>query len=428
MEFDTELPRFWDEQDLGTKLRQVYDVCHGCRRCLNLCPSFNVLFERIDASESGEVDGLAPGDYRRIEDLCYQCKLCYNHCPYTPPHRFDIDFPRLMLRAKAQRARKEGVPLSDRALADPDRNGRLAGLAAPVANWASRNRSCRVLMEKVVGIHRSFPLPQFVSTTFERWFARRYGARAMPDGATRGRVALFYTCSVNYNTPSTGRAAVQVLLRSGQEVVCPKQVCCGMPALDGGDIPSFQKNAGENLKTLSEAVDAGYEIVSPGPTCSYVLKKDYPAMSGGPEADRVMGHTFDLGEYLSKLAREGTLDRSFVAPQGRIAYHLPCHLKSQNIGFRSRDLLAMIPSTTVEMIDACSGVDGTWGMKKEYHDLALNVAKPLLEAVRRASPDRVATDCPLASLQIGRGTGTTPVHPVEILRDAYGLSDPEGER
>jgi len=175
-------------------------------------------------------------------------------------------------------------------------------------------------------------------------------------------------------------------------------------------------------------VDAGYEIVSPGPTCSYVLKKDYPAMSGGPEADRVAGHTFDLGEYLSKLAREGTLDRSFVAPQGRIAYHLPCHLKSQNIGFRSRDLLAMIPSTTVEMIDACSGVDGTWGMKKEYHDLALNVAKPLLEAVRRASPDRVATDCPLASLQIGRGTGTTPVHPVEILRDAYGLSDPEGER
>jgi Fe-S oxidoreductase len=428
LDFDTEAPRFWDEKDLGTKLSQVYDVCHGCRRCLNLCPSFNVLFDRIDASETGEVDGLKPEDYRRVEDVCYQCKLCYNHCPYTPPHRFDIDFPRLMLRAKAVRARKEGIPRSDRMLADPDRTGRLAALAAPIANWANRQPLTRLVIEKAVGVHRDFPLPIFVSETFDRWFRRRHGAAARPEGTARGKVALFISCSVNYNAPQTGRAAVDVLRRAGQEVVCPPQVCCGMPALDGGDIDSFKKNARENLTHLSAAVEAGYDIVSPGPTCSYVLKKDYPAMAGGAEAERVAARVFDLGEYLAKLVREGALDRDFKTPQGRIAYHLPCHLKSQNIGFRSRDLLALIPGTSVEMIDACSGVDGTWGMKKEYHDLALQVARPLIEGIKNAAPDRVVTDCPLAGLQIARGTGMKPVHPVEVLRDAYGLVDSEVER
>jgi glycerol-3-phosphate dehydrogenase subunit C len=426
MEFDTTSKTFWDPDDLGAKLRQVYDVCHGCRRCLNLCPSFNVMFDRIDASETGEVDGLVPADYRRIEDVCYQCKLCYNHCPYTPPHRFDIDFPRLMLRAKAVRGREEGIPLSDRLLADPDKTGRRAASAAGIANRVATTRIGRVVMEKVLGIHRDFPVPAFVSETFARWFDRKFGASAKPASAPRGKVALFYTCSVNYNRPETGRASVAVLTRNGQEVSCPKQVCCGMPALDGGDIAAFQKNARENLAALAPAVDAGYSIVAPGPTCSYVLKKDYPAMVRSEDADKVAENTFDLGEYLARLGREGQLDTGFVKPQGKIAYHLPCHLKSQNIGFRSRDLLRLIPGTTVTMIDACSGIDGTWGMKKEYNDLALQVAKPLFEGVKAAEPDRVVTDCPLAGLQIERGTGHKTSHPAEVLRDAYGLKDEDG--
>jgi glycerol-3-phosphate dehydrogenase subunit C len=428
MEFDPGSQNFWNEEDLGAKLRQVYDVCHGCRRCLNLCPSFNVMFDRIDASPSGEVDGLVAADYRRIEDVCYQCKLCYNHCPYTPPHRFDIDFPRLMLRAKAVRARKEGVAIQDRVLGDPDRTGRLAAMAAPLANWVNGLGPARLVMEKTLGVAREFPLPRFVSETFDRWFARRHGAVAKPPSAARARVALFHTCSVNYNTPETGRAAVQVLLRNGIEVHSPKQVCCGMPALDGGDIASFQKNARENLKALAAAVDAGCTIVSPGPTCSYVLKKDYPAMVGGREAEKVAGATQDLCEYLFRLRSEGGLDTSFVKPQGSIAYHLPCHLKSQNIGFRSRDLLSLLPGARVTMVDRCSGVDGTWGMKREYHDMALKVAEPLFEEIRAAAPDRVVTDCPLAGLQIARGTGMRPVHPVEVLRDAYGLQDEETNR
>ena len=424
MDFDTTSDTFWDPEDLGGKLRQVYDVCHGCRRCLNLCPSFNVMFDRIDASPSGEVDGLAPADYRRIEDVCYQCKLCYNHCPYTPPHRFDIDFPRLMLRAKAVRARAEGIPLGDRLLADPDRTGRLAAAGGGLASWGAGTRLGRVVMEKVLGIHRDFPAPRFVSETFDKWFSKKHGAAAKPASPARGKVALFYTCSVNYNRPETGRASVAILTRNGQEVACPKQVCCGMPALDGGDIEAFQKNARENLAHLAPLVDAGYAIVSPGPTCSYVLKKDYPAMVQGEDAEKVAANTFDIGEYLVKVAREGGgIDTGFVKPQGKIAYHLPCHLKSQNIGFRSKQLLEMIPGTEVKMIEACSGIDGTWGMKKEFNDLALQVAKPLFESVKEAQPDRVVTDCPLAGLQIERGTGHKTSHPAEVLRDAYGLND-----
>jgi Fe-S oxidoreductase len=425
MNCDPKSASFWSEEDLGGKLQQVTDVCHGCRRCLNLCPSFNVMFERIDASTTGEADGLVPADYRGIEDACYQCKLCYNHCPYTPPHRFDIDFPRLMLRAKAVRARKDGIRLTDRLMADPDRAGRLASRAAPLVNWVASTALGRLLMEKAVGIHRKFPLPPFVATPFGRWFRGRYGRAASPDGA-KGSVALFSTCSVNYNRPGTGRAAVQVLLRNGLRVVYPDQVCCGMPALDGGDLASFERQARLNLGPLAEAVDEGCDIVTPGPTCSYVLKKEYTALVGGDQAEKVAARTYDLCEYLAGLSREGALDRSFTHPQGRIAYHLPCHLKSQNIGYKSRDLLSMIPGTTVEMVEACAGIDGTWGMRRENHDLALEVARPLFDAIRRAPPpDRVATDCHLAGLQIARGTGMVPAHPVEILRDAYGLEDPE---
>ncbi len=418
MTFDIRAPEFWNPADVEGELRRVYDICNGCRRCASLCPSFKVLLNSLDADEvDGDVEKLSPGALTRVVDLCYQCKLCYNHCPYTPPHRWQVDFPRLMLRSRAAQARRDGVSLQDRFLGNTELVGKLGSLSAPLSNWMSEISVHRAFMQAVVGIHKDRNLPAFHRETFSKWFDRRKPARFEPQA----RVALFATCSVEYNTPITGKAAVAVLERNRVEVTLPAQRCCGMPYLDGGAVNEARVLIASNVRTLAAAIRQGREIVVPGPTCSYMLKREYPWLDGSDDARLVAEHTQDLFEYLMRLRAEGRLDTSFPKNPGRVAYHLPCHLKAQNMGTKSADLLRLIPGTQVEVIERCSGVDGTWGFKKEYYELSLTVADPLLKGVEAARPDCVATDCPLAALQITQGTGRIAKHPIQILADAYGL-------
>ncbi|HKY33805.1 MAG TPA: anaerobic glycerol-3-phosphate dehydrogenase subunit C [Candidatus Polarisedimenticolia bacterium] len=417
--YDVRSPDYLDEAAVEKELRRVFDACAGCRRCLPLCPAFPDLFQRIDTNATEDVEGLTRLDLRATVDLCYQCKLCYNHCPYHPPHRWMIDFPRLMLRARAARAKKEGVTLQDRILGMADLVGRLGSWLAPLSNWANKVRLNRVLMESVLGIHRDRNLPEYHRTTFSRWFRRRRAAGA--GAAPSAKAALFVTCSVEYNEPSIGRAAVEVLERNGIDVSLPDQRCCGMPLLDGGDLEAATDLARRNVASLSRAVREGRDIVVPGPTCSYTLKQEYPHMLGTEEARQVASRTYDVCEYLMLRHKEGKLDTRFESPVGKVAYHLPCHLKAQNIGYKSRDLLALLPGTQVEMADHCSGVDGTWGFKKQYFDLSLKVAAPLIQRIESVRPDVTASDCPLACMQIRKGRGgDRPLHPIEIVRKAYG--------
>lgn len=418
MNFDLKSETFWSPRALERELRRVFDICNGCRRCYNLCPSFNVMFERLDNEEvDGDSEKLSPTDFKAVLDNCYQCKLCYNHCPYTPPHRWAIDFPRLMLRSKAVEAKQEGVSFQDKVLGNTDLMGRLGSAMAPLANWANRNPFLRALLEKITGIHRNRTLPLYHWETFARWFARRLSLR----GATNGKVILFYTCFVNYHDPEIGKAAVAVLERNGIGVLCPEQRCCGMPYLDGGDVASAEASARFNVERLAPLVREGYDVIAPGPTCSYVLKQEYPFLVEGEEARNVAARTFDLCEYLMKLKGEEQLDTGFVKEMGRIAYHLPCHLKAQNIGYKSLDLLNLIPGTTVDLIEGCSGIDGTWGLKRQYFDRSFKVAGRLLRGIQEARPDLVVSDCPLAGLQIRQGVGRKPLHPVQVLKEAYGL-------
>ncbi len=418
MSFDLHSESFWDRRALEGELRRVFDICNGCRRCYNLCPSFNVMFARLDdAVVDGDSEKLSPGDFKAVLDHCYQCKLCYNHCPYTPPHRWAIDFPRLMLRSKAVEAREQGVSFQDKVLGNTDLIGRWGAALAPLVNWVNRTPLLRFLLEKVAGIHRKRVLPPYHRQTFAGWFARHPSMR----GAANGRALLFYTCFVNYNAPEVGKAAVAVLERNRVGVLCPEQRCCGMPYLDGGDIASASANARFNVERLAPFVRQGYAVVVPGPTCSYVLKHEYPLLVEGEEAKAVAARTYDLCEYLMGLKEEGHLDTGFVKEMGRIAYHLPCHLKAQNIGYKSLDLLKLIPGTTVDLIEGCSGIDGTWGLKQQYFDLSFRVADRLFRGIREAKPDLVVSDCPLAGLQIQQGTGRRPLHPVQVLKEAYGL-------
>jgi Fe-S oxidoreductase len=420
MSKDPRDPGFYDLKDVEKELARVTELCDSCRRCHRLCSSFDyMLDEAVDRNE-GDVSKITSAEYRRIVDLCWQCKLCYNHCPYTPPHSWDIDFPRLMLRAKAARVRAEGMTRQDAWLANVDAVGTLGCSTAPLSNWANGLAPVRALMEKVVGVERTRNLPRFERQTFARWFRKRGGGRVR-DGRP---VVFFQSCSVNYNEPQVGRDAVSVLERNGCSIRCPEQVCCGMPYLDGGDIDAAARNARRNIAALLPHVQSGVTVIIPQPTCSYVFKKDYPMLAPGPDAEQVAGATRDLFEYLAERKAEGTLATDFPGRSpGKVAYQMPCHLRAQNMGYKTRDVLQAVPGTRVTVVEKCTAMDGTWGMKKEFYPLSLVYARKAVQEMQAAQPDTLATDCTLSALQIEAANGRRPAHPISLLREAYGLPE-----
>lgn len=455
-------PVYWSREALVAEEKRVFEICNGCRLCFNLCPSFPALFDAVDALDTStaepasprpaaEVDALgnhahvtggegahaAPEQadilgqhealqrlplsvHQEVVDLCYQCKLCDPICPYTPPHEFAVDFPRLMLRHKAIDAKEKGVKLQDRVLGDPDMVGRLGTLLPYVANLGAKIKANRVVMEAVAGIHRDRQLPTFADQTFLSWFRARHPSQPGPAEVQGPKVVLFYTCSVQWNEPQVGRAAVEVLEHNGVTVYCPEMKCCGMPALDGGDVPRATSWAEHNLKLLQPYVEAGCDVVSPGPTCSYMIKREWHDYTGSEAAKQVSTRAWDLMEYLFNLRKAGRLREDYTTEVGGIGYHLPCHLKVQKIGFRSRDILKKLPGAKVTLVDKCSCMDGTWGMKKEYYELSKKGAQPLLDGLAGSGAQTYASDCLIAKLQIEEGSGKQVVHPIELMWRAYG--------
>jgi glycerol-3-phosphate dehydrogenase subunit C len=405
---------FLNRSDLDGELTRVFEKCHDCRRCLPLCPSFPSLFEAIDRHEQ-EASKLTKEETREVIDNCYQCKLCYNHCPYHPPHEWQIDFPKLMTRAKLVQAVEEGIPLAERLGSQQDLMGKVSCKTASLTNAAFKNRAVRLLMEKTTGIDRRWIMPTYDKQPFSKQLAKREGVQN-----EKGRVILFSTCFVEYSEAATAAAAVEVLEHNGISVEAGYDACCGAPFLHGGDLASARKNAQKVVAGLAPRVREGLQIVVPGPTCSYQLKKEFPEMLDSDDARLVAENTLDLGEYVFKVAAAKELDRDFKKKMGRVAYHLPCHLKAQNIGFRSKQILGLIADEVV-MVDACSGVDGTWGMKARFYEASLKICGDLMSSIEAANPDHVATDCPLSALRIKERTGREAVHPIVLLRDAYGL-------
>ena len=424
--FDPSSHDFFDGAAVDRELRRMADICHTCRRCENLCPSFDVLFRALDRPEvDGEVDRLVTGDLGRFSDLCYECKLCIAHCPYYPPHHWEVDIPRIVLRDRAARVRADGKPgFRERVLASTDAVGKLATAAAPVVNALHDSRPVRVLMEKTLGVHRDRMLPAWAPETFSEWWARRGGATEPSSRAPKSdRVAVFVTCAVNANHPEIGRAAVAVLEKNGCEVVVPAQRCCGMPFFESGDLDSARENRRDNIVAFLPFVRAGYTIVTPGPTCSLMLKKEYPVLGDEAEGPEIAVATMDLCEFLMRRHAQGKLSMDFRRSPRKVLYQVPCHLKVQDIGLTSRDLLELIPGAEVVTVERCAGHDGTWGMKTEYFPASMKIGAPVFAAVETERPDVVATDCPLAGIQIRQGTGQVPRHPIQVFADAYGLRD-----
>lgn len=411
-------PKYWDRAGLDKEIERVFDICHGCRLCFNLCPSFPALFEATDR-HGGEVRELTAAETDRVIDLCYECKLCEIKCPYTPRdgHEFQLDFPRLILRAKAVNAREHGVKLREKVLANPDLLGKIGSLTPRLANWGCHQKFQRVIMEKLLGIHRDKKLPDFAAETFEKWI-ERVGLPPEP-AEPAAKVAIFPTCFVNFYNPGPGIAAVEVFAKNGCAVKCPKQNCCGMPALDGGDADFARKQARANVASMLPLVRQGYKIAAINPTCSLTMRKEYLNLLPGDEVREFAAAVVDPHELLYQLRRAGKFNTDFRSTPLSIAYHVPCHLKAQAIGLRSRDLMRQIPGVEVTTVDACSAHDGTWAMKKEFFELSMKWGEKAFAGMRDAGARIMASDCPLAAVQIEQAIGVHPMHPIEVLARAY---------
>lgn len=427
--FDPDEPRFWDVADLEGELRRVFEICHLCRMCVNYCGSFPSLFDAIDKNheERGmehDATTLGAEDFRKVTDECWQCKLCYVKCPYTPDdkHEWKVDFPRVLWREKVVRARREGISLQERILGEPGVVGKLnSGALAPLTNFVSRSALVRKVGEKVAGISAKFPVPPYAEDPFDAWFARHEPAA---DVGENGAVALFSTCLVDFHRPAIGRAAVAVIENAKVKIERPKQVCCGMPNMDTGDLDGVREKAAFNVAQLAPLVRAGAKIIAPGPSCSMTLKKEYPSLLKTADAELVAANTMDLMEYLWKVLwqQKKVLPRTFEKSLGSVAYHAPCHLRAQRIAAPAKLLLEKIEGTDVTLIEQCSAVDGTWGMMEQHYETGVRYAQRLVRAVDNAEAKHVASDCTLAAQRIQKENNVSVKHPVELLADAYGLT------
>jgi Fe-S oxidoreductase len=423
-------PDFFDEALLFKELHRVYDLCHGCRRCFSLCNAFPLLFDAIDASPTTELDGVDRKVYWEVADHCYLCDLCYmTKCPYVPPHPWNIDFPHLMLRAKAVKFQNDGARLRDRILTATDAVGSIAGIPVVVqaVNLVNRSAFGRTMLDKTLGVHPGAPIPDYHSDSGRKRVALgdRPGLEAKATPETTGRVALFATCYCNRNEPDIDADLAAVFRHNGIQVsVIPKERCCGMPKLELGDLEAIEKAKNVNVPAMAALVDQGCDIVAPIPSCVLMFKQELPLLfPDDPQVAKVKAAMFDPFEYLMLRHTAGLLRTDFVRQLGKVSYHVPCHLRVQNLGLKTREVLSLVPGTEIEAIERCSGHNGTYGVKREYRDISMKIGRPVFNRVKAAAPDFYASDCPMAGHQIESALegGPGPTHPLTLLRMAYGL-------
>ena len=416
--FDIKDPKFYYEEAIWEEARRVYSKCKDCRMCVSFCPSFPTLFDAVD-SKDDDVNKLTKEELAKPLELCFHCKQCYFRCPYTPPHEWKIDFPHLSLRYKAWKFKAKGAKFTDKLMVNTDLNGKLnVGPQAHVVNALMDTKPVRVVLENFMGIDQRAKLPKFNTESFVTWFRKN----RRPVKGENGKVVLFSTCLLNYNFLQKGIALTRVLEKNDIHVELPEtQECCGIPYFDIGDLDSAIEKAKRNVQRLKPYVEAGFDIIVPIPTCALQLKYEYPLLlPDDPDVKAVAERVFDVHEYLWKLNEEGKFNKDFKVSMGNIAYHIPCHLKSLNVGYKGVALLRLIPNTKVRVVDRCSGHDGTFGVKKDTFDHAYKVGSRLFDDLKAQDADLYVSDCPLASNMIELGTGKQPLHPIEVLYRAYG--------
>jgi glycerol-3-phosphate dehydrogenase subunit C len=429
-------PLFYDEADALKEMERVFDICHGCRRCVSLCHSFPTLFDLVDQTDDGEVHGIKKEAYWSVVDQCYLCDLCYmTKCPYVPPHQWNLDFPHLMLRAKAIKFKKGEVKAGEKFLASTDVHGSFAGIPVVVqtVNAINKTKFARKQMDNVLGVHPDAWMPELATKRF-RWSAPKHGkATVVTNGKlTPGRVAIYATCYVNYNEPGIGHDLIKLLEHNDiPYTIVDKESCCGMPKFELGDLDAVEKHKNANIPVLARYAKDGFAIVSAVPSCTLMFKQELPLLFPN-EADvkLVQAAMWDPFEYFMARNRDGLLKTDFKTALGKVSYHIPCHGRVQNIGKKTEEMFKLVGSKVavqLNTVERCSGHAGTYGVKKPYHLIAMKIGKPVFKAMAKDEPDHIASDCALAGHHIAQGmtqAGTPPkslAHPLTLMRTAYGL-------
>jgi len=432
-------PDYYDEAALNRELERVFEICHGCRRCVSLCNAFPTLFDLVDATQGGEMSEVARSDFGKVVDQCYLCDLCYmTKCPYVPPHPWNVDFPHLMLRAKARKFLLGETRLRDRVLTSTDRLGKLATIPIVVraVNKASEMPAARAVMEKTLGVHRDRRLPPYAARPFPE-AAKKSLAWPVRDGPRApGKVAIFSTCYVDYNEPGVGLDLLALLEHNEIPYrVVERQACCGMPKLELGDLQSVLAMKDANAPALARLAREGYAILAPIPSCALMFKSELPLLfPEDADVSAIAEAMYDPFEYLVLRDKDGLLKRDFKTPLGKVSYHIPCHSRVQNIGQKTREAIEWVPGTTVTTVERCSGHDGTWGVKKEFYAASMKIGRPVFRQMAEPQPDYVSSDCPIAGRAIlqgieesarrdGSAARPRKAHPLTLLRIAYGLGE-----
>ena len=433
---DWKNPAFYDEAACHQELERIFDICHGCRRCVSLCQSFPTLFDLVDATDDGEVHGVAKADFAKVVDQCYLCDLCYmTKCPYTPPHAWNLDFPHTMLRAKAIKFKQGGVGRGERFLASTDVHGQFAGIpvVVQVANALNKTRPMRRLMDQQLGVHPEAWLPELATQRF-RWSADKQGPATVVTRGERtpGKVVIFATCYVNYNEPGIGHDLLKLLNHNAiPYVIVEKESCCGMPKLELGDLDAVARHKAANIPTLVKYAQDGYAILSAIPSCTLMFKQELPLMFPDcADTQLVKKAMFDPFEYFIARHRDGLLKTDFTTALGKVSYHVPCHGRVQNIGKKTEEMFKLIGQKVevkLNTVERCSGHAGTYGVKTRYHPVAMKIGKPVFKAMARDEPDYISSDCQLAGHHIAQGMAQNGLpaarlaHPLSLVRLAYGL-------
>ena len=421
-------PDFYNEGKLLHELERVFDICHGCRRCVSLCTSFPTLFDLVDNSPTQEVDGIDKADYWKVVDQCYLCDLCYmTKCPYVPPHPWNLDFPHTMLRAKAIKYKKGETTFRDKLLSSTDVMGKLASIPVVVqaVNASLKSVPVRKLLDSTLGIHQDRKLPDYDSAKFRATAKPRTDFAEKAGQRTPGKVAIYATCYVNYNEPGIGHDLLELLAHNEiPAVLAEKEVCCGMPKLELGDLDAVEKLKNTNIPHLAKLARSGYAILTAVPSCTLMYKQELPLMfPDDADVQAVKDAMWDPFEYLMARNVDGLLKTDFKTPLGKVSYHVPCHQRVQNIGNKTRDAL-QLAGAQVNMVERCSGHDGTWGVKSEYFEKSMKIGKPVFKNMANNAPDYVSSDCAIAARHILQGMGESTAqkrHPISLLRIAYGL-------
>lgn len=423
LSYDPAEDLYWDPELLQKEVTRVFEVCHGCRMCFKYCDSFPSLFRFVDEQHDGDVRALTVDETQQVMDACFQCKLCEVQCPYTPrdSHAFELDFPKLVHRWQAVKARRDGTRLRDRLIGSPYTLAKLARASFGIANFMNRIKPHRVMLEKVMGIHRDKKLPDFAQETFEGW-ARKSGRIPSEPG---GETVVFQSCYVDNNEPQLGRDTIEVLERNGVETRCVGGLtCCGMPHWEYGHLEALQAQAKQNLDVLEPYVDAGAKVVVLQPTCSMMMRREYPDLVAAEDRERarkVAAAVVDPGELLWSIRNEERFDKDYKSsPEGIVAYHAPCHLRAQAVGFRGRDLVRKLPGVTrVSSTLECSGHDGTYAMRVEGYEPSIRIGTKSFDELKEADAAIWMSDCSLAAIQFEQHAGRKTLHPMTVLAMAY---------